>query len=74
MCSGASSGKPWRRWIGEARAMAGVGPGSSFAFRNVASEEVAVDRNRMLLIGSAIVLVLFIAYMMFGPGGPSVPH
>ena len=36
------------------------------------SEEVAVDRNRMLLIGSAIVLVLAIAYMMFGPHGTSV--
>jgi hypothetical protein len=33
-----------------------------------------MDRNRMLLIGSAIVLGLVIAYMMFGPGGPSVPR
>jgi type II secretory pathway component PulM len=33
-----------------------------------------VDRNRMLLIGSAIILVLVIAYMMFGPGGVSVPR
>ena len=33
-----------------------------------------MDRNRMLLIGSAIILVLVIAYMMFGPGGPSVPR
>jgi hypothetical protein len=36
--------------------------------------EVAVDRNRMLLIGSALVLVVLIAYMMFGPGGVSVPR
>jgi hypothetical protein len=33
-----------------------------------------MDRNRMLLIGSAIALVLFIAYMMFGPGGTSLPR
>jgi hypothetical protein len=36
--------------------------------------EVAMDRNRMLLIGSAMVLVLVIAYLMFGPGGTSVPR
>jgi hypothetical protein len=36
--------------------------------------EVAVDRDRMLLIGSAAVLVLVIAYMMFGPGGVPVPR
>jgi hypothetical protein len=36
--------------------------------------EVAVDRNRMLLIGSAVVPVLVIAYMMFGLGGTSVPR
>ena len=36
--------------------------------------EVAVDRNRMLLIGSAIALVVVIAYMMLGPGGPSAPR
>ena len=34
--------------------------------------EVAVDRHTMLLIGSAVVFVLFIAYMMFGAGGISV--
>jgi type II secretory pathway component PulM len=33
-----------------------------------------MDRNRMLLIGSAVVLVLVIAYMMFGLGGPTVPR
>ena len=27
-----------------------------------------MDRNRMLLIGGALVLVLFLAYL-FGPGG-----
>ena len=37
-------------------------------------QEVAMDRNRMLLIGSAVVLVLLIAYMMFGPSGISVPR
>jgi len=31
-----------------------------------------MDRNRMLLIGSALVLVVLIAYMMFGPGNISV--
>jgi predicted RNA-binding Zn-ribbon protein involved in translation (DUF1610 family) len=36
------------------------------------SEEVAVDRNRVLLIGSAVVLILFLAYML-GPGG-ALPH
>lgn len=35
-------------------------------------EEVAVDKHTMLLIGSAILAVLFIAYMMFGPGGTLV--
>jgi hypothetical protein len=34
--------------------------------------EVAVDKHTMLLIGSAIVAILFIAYMMFGPGGTLV--
>ena len=38
------------------------------------SRKVAMDRNRMLLFGSAAVLVLLIAYMMFGPGGPSIPR
>ena len=33
-----------------------------------------MDRNRMLLIGSAVMLVLLIAYMIFGPGGVSVPR
>jgi hypothetical protein len=36
--------------------------------------EVAVDRHTMLLIGSAIVAVLFIVYMMSGSGGISVPR
>jgi hypothetical protein len=36
--------------------------------------EVAVDRHTMLLIGSAIVPVLFIAYMMFGPDGTWLPR
>jgi hypothetical protein len=31
-----------------------------------------MDRKRLLLIGSAAVLVLLIAYMMFGPDGTSV--
>jgi hypothetical protein len=33
-------------------------------------KDVAVDRHTMLLIGSAIVVVLIIAYIMFGPGEP----
>jgi hypothetical protein len=37
-------------------------------------KEVAVDRHTMLLIGSAIVALLFAAYIMFGPGGVSVPR
>jgi hypothetical protein len=31
-----------------------------------------VDRNRLLLIGSAILLALVIASMIFGPGGAFV--
>ena len=38
------------------------------------AREVAVDRNRMLLIGSVIVAILFLAYIMLGPGGISVPR
>ena len=33
-----------------------------------------MERNRMLLIGSAVILVLVIAYMMFGLSGVSVPR
>jgi hypothetical protein len=33
-----------------------------------------VDRHTMLLIGSAIVAVLVIAYIMFGAGGAWVPR
>jgi len=40
----------------------------------VLNEEVAVDKNRMLLIGGAIVLVLVIAYMMFGTDATLVPR
>jgi hypothetical protein len=36
--------------------------------------EVAVDKHAMLLIGSAIVAVLFIAYMMLGVVGILVPR
>ena len=32
--------------------------------------EVVVDRHTMLLIGSAIVAVLVIAYILFEGGGP----
>jgi hypothetical protein len=39
----------------------------------VGVREIAVDRHTMLLIGSAIVAVVFIAYMMFGPGGTWLP-
>lgn len=46
---------------------------SDDAFVDMAME-LAVDRNRMLLIGSAVVLVLVIAYMMFGLGGTLVPR
>lgn len=38
------------------------------------NEEVAVDKNRMLLIGGAIVLVLVIAYMMIGTDATLVPR
>jgi hypothetical protein len=31
-------------------------------------EELVMDRNRVLLIGGALVLVLFLAYL-FAPGG-----
>jgi hypothetical protein len=34
----------------------------------VGLREVAMDRNRILLIGSAIVLILLIASMLVGPG------
>jgi len=44
------------------------------SLKGTAVREIAMDRNRMLLVGSAVVLVLLIAYMMFGPGGPSVPR
>ena len=40
----------------------------------VLNEEVAVDKNRMLLIGGAIVLVLVIAYMMIGTDATLVPR
>jgi hypothetical protein len=33
-----------------------------------------MDRNRMLLIGSAVVIVLLIAYMMFDLSGALVPR
>jgi hypothetical protein len=33
-----------------------------------------MDRNGILLIGSAVVVVLLVAYMMFGLGGTSVPR
>jgi hypothetical protein len=35
----------------------------------VGMREVAVDRHTMLLVGSAIVAFLFIAYVTFGLGG-----
>ena len=35
--------------------------------------EIAMDRNRVLLIGGAVALVLFIAYML-GSGGGIVPR
>jgi len=38
----------------------------------VGLREVAMDRNRILLIGSAIVLILLIASMLVGPGGLSI--
>jgi hypothetical protein len=33
-----------------------------------------MDRNRMLLIGSALVVIILIAYMMFDAGNVSVPR
>jgi hypothetical protein len=40
----------------------------------LSDKEVAVDRHTMLLIGSAVVAVLFIAYMLFGPGAAWIPQ
>jgi hypothetical protein len=37
-------------------------------------KEVAVDRHTILLIGSVIVALVFAGYIMFGPGGISVPR
>lgn len=37
--------------------------------RSACAREVAMDRNRVLLIGGAIVLVLFLAYLLKGGGG-----
>jgi hypothetical protein len=48
--------------------------GIAEGFLGFGLREVAADRNRMLLLGSAGVLVLVIAYMMFGPGGTSIPR
>ncbi len=37
------------------------------------AREVGMDRNKLLLVGGAIVLVLFLAYML-GPGGGAIPR
>ena len=39
----------------------------------VAIMEIAMDRQRALLIGSAVVLILFLAYLL-GFGGGTLPH
>ena len=35
--------------------------------------EIAMDRQRVLLIGSAVALILFLAYLL-GFGGGTLPH
>jgi preprotein translocase subunit Sec61beta len=37
------------------------------------TREVGMDRNRLLLIGGAIALVLFLAHIL-GPGGGAIPR
>jgi hypothetical protein len=37
-------------------------------------EEVAMAIRKMVLIWVAIAAILFVAYMLFGPGGVSVPR
>ena len=39
----------------------------------VAITEIAMDRQRVLLIGSAVALILFLAYLL-GFGGDTLPH
>ena len=39
----------------------------------VAFMEIAMDRQRILLIGSAVALILFLAYLL-GFGGGTLPH
>jgi hypothetical protein len=39
----------------------------------VAITEIAMDRQRVLLIGGAVALVLFLAYLL-GFGGGTLPH
>jgi len=40
----------------------------------VAMTEMAMDRQRVLLIGSAIALILFLAYLLGVGGGGALPH